>query len=96
MTQGLINVFTPTKSDITKNAEHKSYVEYSETNVRKFTFSVPAWDALLLTTESAPDIHKFKHPLDRDQNLLVNKFDCDSFSVRKIIACSSRPNQTQS
>ena len=29
--------FAPTKSGITRNAEHQFYVEYSKTNVRKFT-----------------------------------------------------------
>ena len=50
-------------------------------NVRKFTFSnriAPAWNALSLTTQSAPNINKFKNLLDRDPNLSVNKFDCDS------------------
>ena len=73
--------FTPTKSDITRNAEYKLYVEYSKTNVRKFTFSnriVPAWNALSLTTKSAPNINKFKNPPDRDPDLLMNKFNCNS------------------
>ena len=73
--------FTLTKSDITRNAEYKLYVEYSKTNVRKFTFSnrtAPAWNALPLTTTSASNINKFKNLLDRDPDLLLNKFDCDS------------------
>ena len=75
--------FTPTKLNITRNAEYKLYVEYSKKkkkNVRKFTFSnriAPAWNALSLTTQSAPNINKFKTLLERDPNLLVNKFDCD-------------------
>ena len=47
--------YTPTKSDITRNAEYKSYVKRSK-NVRKFTFSnttAPAWNALSLVTKSA-------------------------------------------
>ena len=32
-------IFTLAKSDVTKNAEYKLYVEYSKTNVRKLTFS---------------------------------------------------------
>ena len=74
--------FTPTKSDISRNAECKLYVEYSKTNARKFTYSnriAPAWNTLSLFTRSAPNINKFKNLLDRDSNLLVNKFDCDSF-----------------
>ena len=64
-----------------RNAKYKLYVEYSKTNVRKFTFSnriAPAWIALSLTTKSASNINKFKNLLDRDSNLLVDKFDCDS------------------
>ena len=64
--------FTPTKSDITRNAEYKLYVEYSKTNVRKFTFSKriePAWNVLSLITKSAPNINKFKNLQDRDPNL---------------------------
>ena len=30
---------TPTKSDITRNAEYKLCVEYSQTNAKRFTFS---------------------------------------------------------
>ena len=73
--------FTPTKSDIARNAEYKLCVEYSQTNAKRFTFSnriAPAWNALSLTTKSAPNINKSKNVLDRDPNLLVNKFDCDS------------------
>ena len=73
--------FTPNKSDITRNAAYKLYVEYSKTNIKKFTFSnriAPAWNALSLTTKSAPNINKFKNLLDRDTNVLVNKFECDS------------------
>ena len=50
--------FTPTKSDITRNAECKLYVEYGKTNVRKFPFSnriVPTWNALSLTIKSDCD-----------------------------------------
>ena len=39
------------------------YVEYSKTNVRKFTFSniiAPAWNAISFTTKSAPNINKLK------------------------------------
>ena len=53
--------FTPTKSDITRNTKYKLYVKYNKTNVRKFTFSnriVPAWNALSLTTKSAPNSTK--------------------------------------
>ena len=92
--------FTPTKSDITRNAEYKSYVEYSKRNVRKFTFSnrtAPAWITLSLITKSAPNMTKFKSLLDRDPSYLVNKFGCDSqLFFRKIVACSYRPNQTES
>ena len=73
--------FAPTKSGITRNAEHQFYVEYSKTNVRKFTWSTRialAWNALSLTTKSAPNIQKFKDLLDRDPKLLVNMFDYDS------------------
>ena len=38
----------------------------------------PAWNALFLTTKSAPNIHRFKDLLDRDPKLVMNKFDCDS------------------
>ena len=72
---------TPTKSDIKGNTEYKLYVEYSKTNVRKFTFSnriAPAWNALSLTTESAPNIHNFKDRLDRDPKLIMNTSDDDS------------------
>ena len=74
---------TPTKLDITRDAEYKSYVDYSKTNVRMFTFGfsnriAPAWNALSLITVSAPNIKKFWNLRDRDPNLLVNKFDCDS------------------
>ena len=68
----MINFFTPTKFDVMRHAEYKLYPEYSKTNVRKFTFSnriAPAWNALLLTTESAPNINKFQHILDRDPDL---------------------------
>ena len=54
------------------NAEYKLYVEYSKTNVRKFTFSnriAPARNVLSLATKSAPNINKFKSLLDRDPNL---------------------------
>ena len=71
----------PAKLYITRNAKCKLYVEYSKTNVRKFTFSKriePAWNVLSLITKSAPNINKFKNQLDRGPNLLVNKFDCDS------------------
>ena len=53
-------------------------------NVRKFTFSnriTSAWNALSLITKLAPNINKFKNLLDRYPNVLVNKFDCDSFSL---------------
>ena len=53
-----------------------------------------SWNALLLITKSAQNINKFKNLLDRDPDLLVNKFYCDFFE-RKIIACSCRPNQTE-
>ena len=60
----------------------------------------PAWNALSLITKSASNINKFKNLLDRDPNLLMNKLDCDSFFLifflRKIVACSYRPNQTAS
>ena len=72
--------FTPVKLDITRNSEYKLCVEYSKTDVRQFTFSnriAPAWNALSLTTKSAPNINKFKNLLDRDPNLSVNKFDRD-------------------
>ena len=72
--------FTPTKSDITRKAEYKLYVEYSKANVRKFTFSdriAPARNALPLTTKSEPNFNKSKDLLDRDPDLLVNNFDCD-------------------
>ena len=52
------------------------YIEYSKTNVGKFTFSniiAPAWNALSLTTKSAPNIDL----LNRDPKLSVNKFDYD-------------------
>ena len=58
------------------------YAEYNKTNVRKFTFSnrfAPAWNARALITISAPNINKFKNLLDRDPDLLVNKFDCNFF-----------------
>ena len=64
--------FTPAKLDRMRNAEYKLYVEHSKANVRKFTFSnriAPAWNALLLSTKSAPNINKFKSLLDRDPNL---------------------------
>ena len=67
--------FIPTKLDIMRNAEYKLYIEYSRTNVRKFTFSKriePAWNVLSLITKSAPNINKFKSLLDRDPNLLVS------------------------
>ena len=73
--------FTPAKSDMTRNAEYKWYVEGSKTNVRKFAFSyriASAWNALSLTTKSAPNVNKFKNLLDRDADFFVNKFDCDS------------------
>ena len=76
------NFFTPTKSDIMRNAEYKLYVEYSTTNVRKYTFSnriTPAWTALSLITKPVADVNKLKNLLDRDPNLLMNKLDCDSF-----------------
>ena len=92
--------FTPSKTDITRNTEYKLYVEYSKTNFRKLTFSnriAPAWSVLSLITKSTPNINKLKNLLNRDPNLLVNKyFDWDSyffFVERKIVACSSRPNQ---
>ena len=79
--------FAPTKSGITRNAEHQFYVEYSKTNVRKFTFSnrvAPAWNALSLITKSAPNINKFKNLLDRRvPDLLVNKLDCYSYFFLK-------------
>ena len=64
--------FTPAKLDIMRNAEYKLYVEHSKANVRKFTFSnriAPAWNALLLSNKSSPNINKFKSLLDRDPNL---------------------------
>ena len=66
-----------------RNAEYKLYIEYSKTNVRKFTFSnriTSVWTVVLLTTitKSAPNINKFKDLLDRDLKFLANKFDCDS------------------
>ena len=77
------------------------YVEYSKTNVRKFMFSnriARAWNALSLITKSASNINKFKILLDIDPNLLVNKFDGNSFFffLRKIVACSCRPIETES
>ena len=66
---------------MTRNAEYKWYVEGSKTNVRKFAFSyriASAWNALSLTTKSAPNVNKFKKLLDRDADFFVNKFDCDS------------------
>ena len=75
--------------------DHKLYIEYSKTNVRKFTFFsnntdriAPAWNTVLLKTKSAPNINKFKDLLDREPKLLVNKFDYDSKFDRKIVACS--------
>ena len=73
--------YTPTKSDITRNAEYELYVKCSK-NVRKLIFSntiAPAWNALSLATKSAPNISKFKNLPDRNPNLLVNKFDCNFF-----------------
>ena len=75
------NFFTPTKSGIMRNAKYKLYVEYSKTNIRKFWFSsriTPAWNALSLITKSGPNVNKFKNLLDRDPDLLGNKFYCDS------------------
>ena len=77
--------FTLTILDITRNAEYELYVKYSKTNIIKFTFRsriAPAWNGLSLisiNTKSALNINKFKNLLDRDPNLSVNKFDCDSF-----------------
>ena len=73
--------FTLTILDITRNAEYELYVKYSKTNIRKFWFSsriTPAWNALSLITKSGPNVNKFKNLLDRDPDLLGNKFDCDS------------------
>ena len=72
----------PAKLYITRNAKCKLYVEYSKTNVTKFTFSnriALAWNALSLIPKSAPNINKLKTLENRDSNLLVNKFDCDYF-----------------
>ena len=81
MILSLIKILAPTKSDVTRNAEHKSCVKQSKTTFEKFTFSnriAPAWNALSLTTESAPNIHNFKDRLDRDPKLIMNTSDDDS------------------
>ena len=74
--------FTPANLDITRNAEHKLYVERSKTNVKKFTSGnriASAWIALSLITKSAPKVNKFKNLLDREPNLLVKKSDCNEY-----------------
>ena len=79
-----------------KNTEHKLYAKYCKSSGRKFIFSnrvTSAWNALSLTFKSEPNFRKFKELPDRDQKILVNKFDHDTLADRKR---QSMPKQAKS
>jgi hypothetical protein len=74
------NNFFTTNTNITRNSNNKLYVNYSRTNIRKFTYSnrvVKYWNPLKQLTKNAPNLTTFKSLLDRDPNKIVDKFDFD-------------------
>lgn len=66
------NLFSLSKSDITRNSEGKLFLMHSNTNKRKFSFAnriVQPWNALPTSYKFAKDTNTFKNLLDSDKKV---------------------------
>ena len=70
------NFFKFSSTTCTRNSIDKLCVNYSRTNIRKFSFSnrvPPVWNKLPELVKKAPNVNTFKNAIDR-QKVLVDIF----------------------
>ena len=73
-------LFSTCSSDRTRNNEGKLFIQYSRTNIRKYSFAnrvAPHWNSLPRSVKFAPNLNTFKNLLDSNTNFNTQLFDYD-------------------
>ena len=66
------SLFSVSEVSSTRNAFNKIYIQHSNTNIRKFSFSnriAPFWNALDANVKKATNINNFKTALDAEKSI---------------------------
>ena len=72
--------FEPALTNITRNSSDKIQIQYSNSNIRKYSFSqrvAPIWNKLTLNIKQAPSTNSFKNLIDKHKTYIDVMYDFD-------------------